>query len=482
MRVACVLVTHLRAKVELRNHPNLKETTAVIVDRSKGRPLVVDTFPAVVGVSPGMTQEQALSHQPGTVVLEADEPSYRKVFHRMLTALQGISDRVEGPELGTAYVRLDGLEGMYGGEARLVSALLHSVPEYLKPRVGLGEGKFPAFVAARVSRTQGATRVPSDAAAFLASHPIDLLPISSAVKTHMHRLGLHAMGQVASMGRDILADRFGLPGAEAWNLSRGIDDSPLIPLKYEESVVERTSLPFSSTSMDLLLTAVDTLLKRAYSRPRMRGRYAGKAALCCTLLHAPSWEKAVHFKQTVGDWERASRIVRGQLESDHPQAPVEAVALILSNLSSGASGVQMGLFRDAQKDRHRRLVEVERQLQARMNGRHALYKVVDVAPWHPAPEMRTVQVPIDPSGEDAMRPLSMPVPVAVREGPEHEPVAVRVGKRWHKVSRIDDLWSFDLWWMPEPMRRTYYLLSGEDGRRITLFRDQRGNCWYQQGS
>ena len=227
MRVACVLVTHLRAKVELRNHPNLKETTAVIVDRSKGRPLVVDTFPAVVGVSPGMTQEQALSRQPGTIVLETDEPSYQKVFHRMLTALQGISDRVEGPELGTAYVRLDGLEGMYGGAAQLVSALLHSVPEYLKPRVWLGEGKFPASVAARVSRTQGATRVPSDAAAFLASHPIDLLPISSAVKTQMHRLGLHAMGQVASMGRDILADRFGFPGTKAWNLSRGIDDSPL---------------------------------------------------------------------------------------------------------------------------------------------------------------------------------------------------------------------------------------------------------------
>ena len=76
MRVPCVLVTHLRAKVELQRQPHLKETTAVIVDRSKGRPLVVDTFPAVVGVSPGMTQEQALSHQPGTIVLETDEPSY----------------------------------------------------------------------------------------------------------------------------------------------------------------------------------------------------------------------------------------------------------------------------------------------------------------------------------------------------------------------------------------------------------------------
>ena len=278
----------------------------------------------------------------------------------MLASLQSISDRVEGAELGTAYVRLDGLESMYGGEARLASALLHSVSEYLHPRVGLGEGKFPSFVAARVSRTQGATRVPSDAVSFLAPHSIGLLPLASHVKDNLHRFGLHTMGGVASMRVDLLTDQFGPGGMRAWSLSRGIDDTPLIPLKYKESIVESTSLPFSSTSMELLQTAVDALLKRAYSRPQMRGRYAGTAVLSCILDRAPSWEKPIHFKQAVGDWERASRIIRGRMESDHPQAPVEEMALSLSHLS-GASGVQMGLFRDAQKDRHLRLLEAERQ-------------------------------------------------------------------------------------------------------------------------
>ena len=481
MRVACVLVTHLRAKVELRKQPHLADRPAVIVDRSKGRPLVVDTFPTTAGVSAGMTLEQAVSHHPSTVVLEADEPSYQRVFHRMLASLQSISDRVEGAELGTAYVRLDGLESMYGGDARLVSALLHSAPEYLHPRVGLGEGKFPAFLAALVSRTQGATRVPSDAASFLAPHAIDLLPLASQVKDRLHRFGLHTMGEVASMRADSLVDQFGPVGMKAWSLCRGIDDNPLVPLKHEESIIESFSLPFSSTSMGLLLTAVDTLLKRAYSRPQMRGRYAGKADLSCVLERAPSWEKPINFKEAVGDWERASRIIRGRMEADHPQAPVQEMALSLSHLR-GASGVQMGLFRDAQKDRHQRLVAAERQLQARMNGNHALYKVVDVAPWHPAPEMRAVQVPIDPSGRDGMKPLSLPTPVAVQEGSEHEPVAVRLGRRWQQVAHIDDLWSFDLWWMPEPLSRTYFRVSWADGRQVTLFRDQRGSCWYQQGS
>ncbi len=53
-----MLVTHLRVKVELRKQPHLADRPAVIVDRSKGRPLVVDTFPAAVGVSAGMTPER----------------------------------------------------------------------------------------------------------------------------------------------------------------------------------------------------------------------------------------------------------------------------------------------------------------------------------------------------------------------------------------------------------------------------------------
>ena len=203
--------------------------------------------------------------------------------------------------------------------------------------------------------------------------------------------------------------------------------------------------------------------------------------MTCILDRASPWERAFHFKGDAGDWEKASRIIRSQLESDRPQAPVEEMTLSLGNLS-GASGVQMGLFQDVRKDGERRLVEVERQIQARTNGNHALYRVVDVAPWHPAPEMRAVQVPIDSAGRDSMRPLSLPISVAVREGPDQQPVAVRLRRRWRRVARIEDLWSFDLWWMPEPLSRTYYRVLGDDGRRLTLFRDQRGDCWYRQGS
>ena len=37
MRVACLLVTHLRAKVEMYRHSHLEDATVVIVDRSPSR-------------------------------------------------------------------------------------------------------------------------------------------------------------------------------------------------------------------------------------------------------------------------------------------------------------------------------------------------------------------------------------------------------------------------------------------------------------
>ena len=481
MRVACVLITHLRAKVELQRQPHLANRPVVIADRSHGRPLVADRFPACAGVAPGMPLEEALSRNAGTVVLDADEPAYQRVFRRVLSALQEVSDRVESAGLGIAYVRIDGLERLHGGEDRLVHALLHALPDYLRPRFGVGDGKFPAFVAAQTSDASGVACAPAGAAAFLAPHSVDLLPVDSEARTRMHRFGLHTMGNIAAMRPESLIDQFGITGRRVWELSHGIDDDPVIPLPYEEAVVEHTALPFPSISAEWLLTAVDTLLKRAYARPRMQGRYAGRVTLECVLERTAPWERAVNFKQPVENWEQAAALVRRQFERELPIAPVEEVALTLSRIT-GEAGTQAGLFPDVRRDRDLRLLDAERQIQARIGGNHALYRVVDVAPWHPAPEMRAVQVPLDPSGQDGMKPLSMPVAVTVEEGPHHEPVAVQLGEQWHTLTGIEDSWLFDLWWLPQPVSRAYFRVSRHDGGSLVIFRDRTDACWYRQAS
>ena len=255
-----------------------------------------------------------------------------------------------------------------------------------------------------------------------------------------------------------LVDQFGAVGGRIWELANGRDDSPLVPMEYEETVTEQTSLPFASTSLEMLLVATDTLLRRAYARPVMRGRYARQAALECPVFGAGPWEKTVNFKEGVGRWERASFIVRSKLEAEPPEVPVDGLALTLSGFT-GESGLQLGMLPDVRENRRVQLMEAEHRLQERAGSRRhgarslrslcgagchpagsgsegegdgnggavklpSLYRVVEVAPWHPAPEMRAVQAPLDPLSGN-IRPLLEPEQVAVREDGNRLPQAVR---------------------------------------------------------
>ena len=74
---------------------------------------------------------------------------------------------------------------------------------------------------------------------------------------------------------------------------------------------------------------------------------------------------------------------------------------------------------------------------------------------------------MDPSARDAIRPLHSPGHVEVREDVEREQASV-LGP-WRRVERIDDLWTFDLWWLPDPVAPTYYRIDSGDDGLVTVF-------------
>ena len=291
MRIACVLITHLRAKAELRRHEHLKSMSPAkagnspiaVVDRTDGKPLVVDSS-AGASARAGMTLEQAMSSHNGLIILDADEPYYRRVFEDVTEALLQVCDRVEPAELGTAHARIDGLESLYGGEEKAASALLDAVPGWLSASVGVGGSKFTSYIAARTADVRSVAVCPTDEAGFLAPLSAELLPLSEDLKRALQNFDVHTMGRVASLSRDMLADRFGREGTLAWELCSGIDNRSVAPLKAATSITEYASLPFASTSIELLLATADILLQRAYSRPHLMRRLAGSMTPVSTVI------------------------------------------------------------------------------------------------------------------------------------------------------------------------------------------------------
>ena len=379
VRIACVHIPHFPATVALRRQPHLRGRPVLIAGAAPGTSRIVDATPAAAGVVPGMLLSAVLARCPDATVLAADAPATQRLFRQICAALQDVSDRVEAAEPGTAYVGLDGLAGLHGGEAALVRALGDSVPRDIEPRIGVADGKFPAWVAARSAPGSEPVTVPADVAAFLAPRSIDLLPLSHDLRAALRRLGLSTLGAVAALRPEPLLDRFGREGRRAWELCRGIDQRPLVPMATNETVVERLVFPFAASALAGLLAGVEVCLQRAFAREALRGRAARRIALTGLLQGAPPWEKSVHFREGVGSWEAAAAVLRRQLAADHPAAPIAELVLALADLGAEA-GKQLLLFPGVQADRTRRLAEAERQLQARCGGGRTDIDFAPVAP------------------------------------------------------------------------------------------------------
>lgn len=81
----------------------------------------------------------------------------------------------------------------------------------------------------------------------------------------------------------------------------------------------------------------------------------------------------------------------------------------------------------------------------------------------------------------ALRRLNAPRAVQVRAGDEGAPSAVRQLGAWLAVLEVLDCYrTDDRWWTAEPIARTYYALLLEDGRTITIFRDELSEEWWEQ--
>ncbi len=393
MQVACVLVTHLPMKAELRRYPELRGSPAIIVTTSGSKQQVLDHAPEARGVIAGMALQEAAARCKNAVLLAADGPYYEKAFAGVIHSLEQRSPLVEPAGLGCAYVGLDGLEAMYGGEASLIASLLKGVPQAFNPRLGVAAGKFPAYAAAVTSPGGRATRVPEDVAGFLKDFSIDLLPLSWESKNRLRQFALHTLGQVARLGVGPVPAQLSTEGRLAWELAQGIDRRPLVPQQAEELVREELTFPSPTITLSAILTGLEALLSRAFARPEVRGRYVRSVLVEGQVLRHPPWVRQFSFKDAVGSKDRALFVVKNALESVALSGPLEDLRLTLVGLT-GETGTQASLFSEVRQ--HEQLREAVRQLEARLGGKAPIYQVRELEPWSRIPERRQALIRFDP--------------------------------------------------------------------------------------
>jgi len=388
VKVLCVLLPHFPLQCEVQRQPALQTCPALVTYVAGSQRLVLDYSPELDGLQPGMTLQQAVSRHGDVQLMPADMQYYWHTFNRILDSLETKSPLVEGADLGSAYLGLDGLQSIYRSNAALVNAVKEAIPDTFTVQLGIAEGKFVAYLAALFSPL-GEYRTLGDACSFLKDLSCDVLPVSLESRQKLRNFGLRTLGQVAVLPLGPFQSQFGPEGRRIWALARGQDNTPLYPRRSEEVIEESAMLLSVTVSLEAILVAVESLVLRVFSRD-LKGKGVTSLVLWASIWGSGHWERSIKFKEPAMNTQKVLSRIKQVLENSPPPGPVEELGLKLTGLRPG-TGRQRNLFSEVRT--RDQLMDDIKQLEFRLGGPQ-VFRIKEVEPWSRIPERRQVLTPV----------------------------------------------------------------------------------------
>ncbi len=391
MKILCVLLPHFPLRCEILRNPSINNHPVIISHGTGSKKLVLDYSSGLQGLQRDMSLQQGLARYDKAELVQADMPYYWSTFTKILDRLEDKSPLVEGLELGTAYLGIDGLQFIYPTDDSLVKEVIEVLPETFVPQIGIAEGKFLAYLAALFSPPHSYKVLTGDFGLFLEGLPCDILPVSIKSKGRLHDFGIETLGQLAALPEGPLQSQFGPEGRKMQELARGHDTKPLYPRSWEEIIEGRAILPSVTVSLETILVTVESLLSPVFTRIALKGLGIHSMTLWTRSWNSEHWERSIQFKEPAMDTHMALSRIRRVMENFPQPGPAEEVGMRITRLGY-PHGCQNSLFHEVRSRAH--LMEDIRQLELRQ-GNPQVFKIKEVEPWSRIPERRYALLPTD---------------------------------------------------------------------------------------
>jgi protein ImuB len=369
----CLAQAAMRAGSPQPSGPRARALAACALALIEGTPplwKVVAAGDAAVraGVELGMTKLQAL--QFDGVEIRLRSPAQEKSAHAALLDLGwSVSPRIENVAAGTIVVDLAGLGALFGGEKDIAHLLRERAEDLgLSVNVAVSANIETAVHASR--GFPGITLIPAGVEAqCLAALPVAALELSAEIAETLERWGIRDCAALAALPVLELSTRLGQAGVHLHALARGAVERSLVlahpdfdfqeEMELDEAVADLEPLAFLLNALVLQLTA--RLASRSLAIAILRLRFELEPSFekglqvgddASRQKTAPvTYEKVLALPVPTRNSAMLLNLLRLQLQSDPPQAPVQKIFLAAEPARPRAA--QSGLFMPASPDPER---------------------------------------------------------------------------------------------------------------------------------
>ena len=330
MRIACLVIPNLATQLAQASDSGLINRPVIIASLPFERGTVYDASPEAIasGIKPGMVLREAQALCPEAALLTADENRSKEAIDAVIRTLECFSPLIEVEKEDQIYLDITGVENEPDMVGTMISTILENT--HLHTSIGIASGKFFSLVAASTSRKGCFTIVPpGNEREFVTPFSIDFIDCRDTVKERLHFLGIRCIGQLNKISQQALLAQFGSEGLRLYQITQGIDHSPIIPIRKPNLLsIVRDLDPPRVTSLEIV-TAYQEILNELITQIENRGKLCYQV-LC--KLHPSSGisvEKRLPLKDPTSSEKTILNRLRNWVEQTTLSAPVARIELSL---------------------------------------------------------------------------------------------------------------------------------------------------------
>jgi len=271
------------ASVEQRDDPQLRGKPVIVAWQAKRSVVCAASYEARrFGVHSAMPAIRAERLCPDAIFVPPDFTRYRAASLLTREIFKRHTDLVEPLSLDEAYLDVTQNKTGLPTATRVASIIREQIHQELSltASAGVAPNKFLAKLASDWRKPDGIFVIqPDDVDTFLLPLPIGRLPgVGKVTQEKLEKLGIRTVSNLRGLNLPTLEDRFRRYGQRLYELSRGIDNSHVVPNRPTKSISAEDTF-----ERDLPLSETEAMIRRIaekiWSASRKESRIARTVVL-----------------------------------------------------------------------------------------------------------------------------------------------------------------------------------------------------------
>jgi len=343
------------ASVEQRDNPSLRDKPIGVIGSNTRTVLVTSSYEArKYGVKTGMNVPEAKALCPEITLVTANHEKYTRLCSDIVKMLDKFSPLVEVFSIDEFFLDSTGLYKIFGQPLEMAKKIKRKIKETtgLTASIGIAPNKLLAKLASDISKPDGLKEIkPNGVQDILRDLPVDkICGIGRKTKETLNRMGIQTCGELARANKDLLEKRFGAIGERLYNMSRGLDDSPVITFgseTREKSMGHSMTLPFDIKRKGELLKHLLKLSDMVGIRLRRQGMVGNTISITIRYKDFKTFSKQKKIEIATNNTKTIFGVISILLNKLKLGQPVRLVGVSVHNLKE--SFPVLSLFREDER-------------------------------------------------------------------------------------------------------------------------------------